>query len=51
MEEEKPGELYYATLGCSIKSTREEIQRAVRKLSLLYHSDKTNDPEEKIKNK
>ena len=49
MEEEKSGELYYATLGCSIKSTREEIQRAVRKLSLLYHSDKTNDPEAPIK--
>ena len=49
MDEERSGELYYATLGCSIKSTREEIQRAVRKLSLLYHSDKTNDPEAPIK--
>lgn len=36
---------WYEVLGCSINSSRAEIEKAVRKLSLKYHSDKTDDPD------
>ncbi len=34
---------WYAVLGLPHSSSKEDIQRAVRKLSLKYHSDKTDD--------
>ena len=34
---------WYDIVGCSVNSTKKEIEKAVRKLSLKYHSDKTND--------
>lgn len=35
---------WYELLGCSIKSTIEEISKAARKQSLKYHPDKNPDP-------
>lgn len=44
MNSEEADEIHYEILQCTIESTRDEIQRQVRKLSLLYHPDKTSDP-------
>lgn len=35
---------WYELLGCSIKSTKDEISKAARKQSLKYHPDKNPDP-------
>lgn len=37
---------WYQILGCSISSSRGDIEKAVRKLSLKYHSDKNKDDPE-----
>ena len=40
---------YYKILGVSDKSTKDEIKKAYRKLSLQYHPDRPNGNSDKFK--
>ncbi|KAJ1414026.1 DnaJ domain-containing protein, partial [Ochromonadaceae sp. CCMP2298] len=36
---------WYAILECEVTATKEQINKAARKLAMKYHPDKTTDPE------